>query len=44
MRQEVYDIFDAMTKRQGRVWPDRRIRKAFELAVQRTGLKDFHFR
>jgi integrase len=42
MRQDVYAIFAGMPEpREGRVWPDRRIRKAFELAVQRAGLEKF---
>src|SRR5262249_14449180 len=44
MRQDVYAIFAAMPEpREGRVWPDRRIRTAFENAVARAGLKDFRF-
>jgi integrase len=44
MRQEVYTIFAAMPgPRLGRVWPDRRIRKAFENAVERAGLTNFRF-
>jgi integrase len=44
MRQEVYAIFAAMPEpRLGRVWPDRRIRKAFENAVERAGLTNFRF-
>ena len=44
MRQDVYAIFAAMAEpRQGRVWPDRRIRTAFENAVDRAGLKEFRF-
>ena len=29
--------------REGRVWPDKRIRTAFENAVEAAGLKDFTF-
>jgi site-specific recombinase XerD len=44
MRQEVYEIFATMPEpRQGRVWPDRRLRKAFENAVERAGLSNFRF-
>jgi site-specific recombinase XerD len=44
MRQDVYTVLAALPEpREGRVWPDRRIRTAFENAVERAGLKDFRF-
>jgi integrase len=44
MRQAVYDVFAGMPEpRQGRVWRGRTVRRGWELAVERAGLKDFHF-
>jgi site-specific recombinase XerD len=44
MRQPVYDILSAMPEpRQGRVWQQRKIRTAFESAVELAKLDDFHF-
>jgi integrase len=44
MRQVVYDILAGLPgSRDGRVWPVRTIRKAFEQAVVAAKLDDFHF-
>jgi integrase len=44
MRQVVYDILVALPgPREGRVWPDQSIRTAWETAVERAKLDDFHF-
>jgi integrase len=44
MRPEVDAVFAAMPEpREGRVWPDKRIRTAVENAVKAAGLKDFTF-
>jgi integrase len=44
MRQAVYDVLAARPgARQGRVWPDQSIRTAWETAVERAKLDDWHF-
>lgn len=44
MRQVVYAILAALPgPRQGRVWPSRAIRSAFETAVEMAQLDNFHF-
>jgi integrase len=44
MRDIVYKILSTMPEpRKGRVWPDKAIRTAFENAVERAKIEDFHF-
>jgi integrase len=44
MRQAVYEALAVLPEtREGRVWPERSIRTAWETAVERAGLDDFHF-
>ena len=44
MRQAVYDLLAALPgPREGRLWPARKIRTAFESAVTAAGLEDFRF-
>lgn len=44
MRQAVYDLFATWPgPRKGRVFKTRKLRTAFENAVERAGLEDFHF-
>ena len=43
MRDAVYAVLSAMPDKSGRVWPDSSVRKAFETAVKRAKLEDFHF-
>jgi integrase len=44
MRPAVDAVFAGLPEpREGRVWPDKSIRKAFENAVEAAGLKDFTF-
>jgi len=44
MRQAVYNLLAARPEpREGRVWPPRSIRTAFENAVETAKLDDFHF-
>jgi integrase len=44
MRQAVYNVLAGRPgKREGRVWRTRSVRNAFDRAVSKAGLKDFHF-
>jgi integrase/recombinase XerD len=43
MRQAVYDLPPLPGPREGRLWPARKIRTAFESAVTAAGLEDFRF-
>lgn len=43
MRQNVYDILAGQPGREGRVWPIKTIRAAFERAVEEAQLDDLHF-
>jgi integrase len=42
MNRAVYDVLSALPKSGGRLFPSS-IRRAFENAVERAGVKDFHF-
>ena len=44
MRQAVYNLLSGLPgPREGRVWPDRKIRRAFDFAVAKAGLDGFRF-